>query len=124
MKIKRKELNEKCKGCFGCKESKNHQSDSVNFEFSTMNLSIDEREKLLESVNLIPVGTTCFKAGDRFTETEKITVDIDNQKLITMFWNCLYFLEKSAADEVTTKISDNINSMIDRLDYKKEEILL
>lgn len=71
--------------------------------FSTKGMTLNERYSLLKRVNLIPVGTHCFKAGDAFEYTEKIVVTGDNQKIVTMFWNSLYFHKYEDADKVTAQ---------------------
>ena len=72
-------------------------------DFTTKNMSLEERYDILNKVNLIPIGTICYEAGD-FTEwTKEIVVNEENQKRVTMFWNCLFFLDKEQADYVTDK---------------------
>lgn len=71
--------------------------------FTTENMSLKERYDILNKVNLIPIGTICYEVGD-FTEcTKKIIVNKENQKKVTMFWNCLFFLDKEKADYITDK---------------------
>lgn len=75
----------------------------MDFNFSTSGMTLHERYELLNCVELIPIGTVCFRAGD-FTEyTKKITVTKENQKEVTMFWNSLYFLDEKDADIVTSR---------------------
>lgn len=71
--------------------------------FTTANMSLEERYDILNKVDLIPIGTICYKAGDFTEQTEEIVVEESNQKLVTMFWNCLYFLDKERADYITNK---------------------
>ena len=72
-------------------------------DFTTANMSLEERYDILNKVDLIPIGTICYEAGD-FTEwTKEIVVNEENQKRVTMFWNCLFFLDKEQADHVTDK---------------------
>lgn len=72
-------------------------------DFTTANMSLEERYDILNKVDLIPIGTICYKAGDFTEQTEEIVVEEANQKSVTMFWNCLYFLDKERADYVTDK---------------------
>lgn len=73
----------------------------MSFNFSTKGMLLEERYKLLETVEMIPVGTKCFKSGDFAEYTTSIIVTEENQKTVTMFWNALYFLKKEDADMVT-----------------------
>lgn len=52
-------------------------------------------------MNLIPIGTQCFKAGDFLNSTEQVVVNDENQKIVTALWNELYFENKTKADYVT-----------------------
>lgn len=72
-------------------------------DFTTANMSLEERYDILNKVDLIPIGTICYKAGDFTEQPEEIVVEKANQKLVTMFWNCLYFLDKEQADYVTDR---------------------
>lgn len=72
-------------------------------DFTTENMSLKERYDILNKVDLIPIGTICYKAGDFVEQTEKIVVNEENQKRVTMFWNCLFFLDEEHADYVTDK---------------------
>lgn len=71
--------------------------------FTTANMSLEERYDILNKVDLIPIGTICYRAGDFVEQTEEIVVNEENQKQVTMFWNSLYFLDKEQADYVTDK---------------------
>lgn len=71
--------------------------------FSTMGMTLDERYEILDRVDLIPIGTICYRSGDFTDYTKEIIVNEDNQKQVTMFWNCLYFLDKNKADIVTQR---------------------
>lgn len=83
-----------------------HRMEGENYmdlNFSTEGMTISERYALLDQIELIPIGTKCFKAGD-FTEwTEEIIVTEENQKIVTMCWNSTYFLDKNKADRVTAR---------------------
>lgn len=81
--------------------------------FSTKGMSLRQRYEVLEVVDLIPIGTICFRAGDFATDTQKIIVTRENQESVTMFWNSLYFLEKEKADEVTLQ---------ERIDYNNFQV--
>lgn len=72
-------------------------------DFTTEGMPLEERYGILNKVDLIPIGTVCYKAGDFAEYTEKIVVEKTNQKRVTMFWNSLYFLDKKKADEATFK---------------------
>lgn len=75
----------------------------MDFNFSTEGMTINERYDLLKHIELIPIGTKCYRAGD-FTElTEEIVVTEENQKIVTMCWNSTYFLDKNKADMVTMR---------------------
>lgn len=75
----------------------------MDLNFSTEGMTISERYALLDKIELIPIGTKCFKAGD-FTEwTEEIIVTKENQRIVTMCWNSTYFLCKDKADRVTAR---------------------
>lgn len=72
-------------------------------DFTTQGMSLEERYDILNKVNLIPIGTICYKAGDFTKWTKEIVVNEENQKRVTMFWNCLFFLNKEQADYATEK---------------------
>lgn len=72
-------------------------------DFTTENMSLKDRYDILNKVDLIPIGIICYKAGDFVEQTEKIVVNEENQKRVTMFWNCLFFLDEEQADYVTDK---------------------
>lgn len=72
-------------------------------DFTTANMSLKERYDILNKVDLIPIGTICYRAGDFVEQTEEIVVNEENQKQVTMFWNSLYFLDEEQADCVTCK---------------------
>lgn len=72
-------------------------------DFTTEGMTLEERYELLEHVDSIPIGTICYEAGDFTDWTKEIIVTEENQKRVTMFWNCLYFLDKDKADYVTNK---------------------
>lgn len=58
---------------------------------------------LPKDVELIPIGTICYRAGDFNECTEEIVVDSNNQKLISILWNGTYFSNKKDADRITYK---------------------
>lgn len=80
-----------------------------NFKFNTTGLAINERKELLKKIKLIPIGTEVFKAGDFAEGTEKLLVTEENQKIVTMFWNDLYFLEQEKADAKTNQAHADYN---------------
>ena len=48
--------------------------------FTTQGMSLEQRNDILNKVELIPIGTICYKAGD-FTEcTKKIIVNKDKKE--------------------------------------------
>lgn len=60
-------------------------------DFTTENMSLKERYDILNKVNLIPIGTICYEAGD-FTEwTKEIVVNEENQKRVTCFGTAYSF---------------------------------
>ena len=67
-------------------------------QFTTEGMTYYERLESFENGNVIPIGTICFKAGDWLSDTEKIIVDENNQRIISMLWNSSYFLDKNKAD--------------------------
>ena len=70
---------------------KDKRQEGFKMDFTTKNMSLKERYDILNKVDLIPIGTICYEAGD-FTEwTKEIVVNEENQKRVTMFWNCLFF---------------------------------
>lgn len=73
----------------------------MKMDFSTKGMSYEERRELLNKVELIPIGTICYQAGDFSDWTKQIIVNEKNQKLVTMLWNSSYFLDKEKADYVT-----------------------
>lgn len=83
-------------------------------DFSTEGMKLSERYLLLNSVELIPVGTKCFASGDAFEHTKEIIVSEDNQKIVTMFWNSLYFLKYEDADRVTRREHATYSDWLDR----------
>lgn len=86
-------------------------------DFTTANMSLEERYDILNKVNLIPIGTICYRAGDFAEQTKQIVVDEANQKQVTMFWNSLYFLDEEQADCVTCRAhADYGNWMFSQLD--------
>ena len=52
-------------------------------------------------MNLIPIGTSCYHAGDFLSSAEMIVVNEENQKIVSALWNKLYFTDKTKADYVT-----------------------
>ncbi len=72
-------------------------------EFNTTGMELWEREKLFKEVIPIPIGEIVYRSGDFASYTEVIKVDEENQKIVTMFWNSLYFDNESAADYVTRR---------------------
>ena len=86
-------------------------------DFTTAGMSLEERYDILNKVDLIPIGTICYRAGDFTEQTELIVVEEANQILVTMFWNCLYFLDEEQADCVTRRAhADYDNWMFKYLD--------
>lgn len=79
-----------------------------DFNLNTKGMSMSRRFNLINEM-LVPIGTKCYYAGDFASGTEKIAVDYDNQKIITMFWNSMYFLNKEDADKVTNNNHRNYN---------------
>lgn len=73
----------------------------MNFNFNTKGMLLEERYQLLTMIEMIPIGTKCYKSGDFAEYTSEIIVTEENQKIVTMFWNALYFLEKEKAEIVT-----------------------
>lgn len=67
--------------------------------FSTAGMELYEREKSYENGNVIPIGTICYKAGDFIDNTKKVIVNSENQKIVSMFWNALYFLDEKRANQ-------------------------
>ena len=72
-------------------------------DYNTSGMSIWEREKLFDKVEPIPINQIVYRSGDFTEETKKIIVDKDNQKIVTMFWNCLYFDNYEDAERATRR---------------------
>ena len=52
-------------------------------------------------MNLIPIGTSCYRAGDFLSSTEVIVVNEETQKIVSALLDKLYFTDKTKADYVT-----------------------
>lgn len=78
--------------------------------FNTNGMSYLERKELLKNIELIPTGTEVFKAGDFTESSERLLVTEENQKIVTMFWNDLYFLEQEKADAKTNQAHADYNN--------------
>ena len=48
-------------------------------------------------MNLIPIGTSCYRAGDFLSSTEVIVVNEETQKIVSALWDKLYFTDKTKA---------------------------
>ena len=68
-------------------------------DFTTSGMKMYEREESYKKGNVIPIGTVCFEAGDWLENTKQIVVNSDNQKMVSMFWNSLYFLDEEKANQ-------------------------
>lgn len=73
----------------------------MDMNFSTKGMTCFEREELFKTVEPIPLGTEVYKAGGAFDWTAPVVVTKENQKMITMFWNSMYFLSREDADQET-----------------------
>ena len=74
----------------------------MKFDFSTLHMSLEQREDIWKNHPElhIPIGTKIY-AVEHFTDwPEEIIVTEDNQKLITMFWNSIYFETYKKAESV------------------------
>ena len=60
-----------------------------------------DREQLYKTVDPIPVGNRLYKSGGFAGATEIVTVNSDNQKLCTMFFNSIYFNNEEDAEKAT-----------------------
>ena len=86
-------------------------------DFTTAGMSLEERYDILNKVDLSPIGKIGDRAGECTEQTEQIVVEEANQILVTMFWNCLYFLDEEQADCVTSRAhADYDNWMFSYLD--------
>ena len=47
-------------------------------DFTTASMSLEERYDILNKVDLIPIGTICYRAGDFTEQTEEIVVEEAN----------------------------------------------
>lgn len=72
-------------------------------EYCTQGLTFSEREELYKNTEPIGIGETVYRAGGAFEWTEKIIVDDSNQKIVSLFWNSVYFSSEKDADEMTSK---------------------
>lgn len=70
-------------------------------EYNTTGMDFWEREKLFKEVSPIPLGEIVYQAGDAWDCTHAVKVNEENQKIITMFWNSLYFDSEEKADRLT-----------------------
>lgn len=71
-------------------------------EFNTTGMSNEKREKLFKEVEPIPVGEKVWEAGDAWEWERQIEVTPENQKIVTMFWNSLYFDNQKDAEMRTS----------------------
>lgn len=73
------------------------------FDFNMSTAYLPYKKRVLVANNmLIPIGTKVF--GVYLGNIKEVQVDECNQKMITMYYNTLYFLKK----EDTEKAKDNI----------------
>ena len=89
------------------------------FDFNMSTAYLPYKKRVLVANNmLIPIGTKVF--GVYLGNIKEVQVDECNQKMITMYYNTLYFLKKEDAE----KAKDNIQ-LIDMswIDKFKEERL-
>ena len=73
------------------------------FDFNMSTAYLPYKKRVLVANNmLIPIGTKVF--GVYLGNIKEVQVDECNQKMITMYYNTLYFLKKADAE----KAKDNI----------------
>lgn len=73
------------------------------FDFNMSTVYLPYKKRVLVANNmLIPIGTKVF--GVYLGNIKEVQVDECNQKMITMYYNTLYFLKKEDAE----KAKDNI----------------
>lgn len=65
--------------------------------FNTNHMNYKERLESFEKGNVVPIGTVCYRKGDILHKPKKYIVDNDNQRRISMWWNCMYFLTEKEA---------------------------
>lgn len=70
----------------------------TDLNFSTKGMNLGQKEESFKNGNIVPIGTICYESGDWLDNTEKIIVNENNQKIVSMFWNVFYFLDKGKAD--------------------------
>jgi len=70
-------------------------------DFNTTGMELWEREKLFKETVPIQIGEIVYRSGDFAGSTTIVKVTEENQKIISMFWNSLYFDNQKAADRVT-----------------------
>ena len=75
--------------------------EEFDFNMSTAYLPYKKRVLVVNNM-LIPIGTKVF--GVYLGNIKEVQVDECNQKMITMYYNTLYFLKKEDAE----KAKDNI----------------
>lgn len=66
-------------------------------EVTTAELPLSLRRDMITKYEPIPIGDVVYDSGDAFTPVQEVVVTKDNQNLITMFWNALYFEDYDAA---------------------------
>ena len=79
-------------------------------EYNTTGMNISEREKLFEKVKPIPIGKTVFESGGFADAAKAVVVTIENQKIVTMFWNSMYYNTMDEAEH-QTRIAHSIYYM-------------
>jgi len=72
-------------------------------EYNTTGMCLLERYQLFEQVEPIQIGEIVYRAGDFASWTEPVKVTKENQKEITMFWNCIYFDNEKQANNKTSR---------------------
>ena len=89
------------------------------FDFNMSTAYLPYKKRVLVANNmLIPIGTKVF--GVYLGNIKEVQVDECNQKMITMYYNTLYFLKKEDAE----KAKDNIQLInMGWIDKFKEERL-
>lgn len=77
-----------------------------DFNFSTCSLQLHEKEALVDSgkIALVPIGTECYEVEGTFGWYKKISVTEKNQRIITMFWNDMYFLKEEEAKNTVQRL--------------------
>lgn len=81
---------------------------------STKGLKLSDRRDLLNKYEKIPVGDTVWGAGDAFEPEHEVIVTEQNQDMVTMFWNSLYFDNRRDASIVTEENMEEYNDYLER----------